>query len=162
MYRGGVQGAAQPTHQSHRAHRAGGGQDRESRRRQHSHATHTQRTTGQGSRHSTQGRHGRKNKRVHKSTFKCAMMVAWSTRGQTRRSHPTTPLAPLREDAPRHQPRQRPLFDAGGAGASRRYYPESKFDAGRGRRGFFPDKIKNKFSISLRKAGKEAWKWIRN
>lgn len=27
-----------------------------------------------------------------------AIIVAWSTRGQTTRSHPTTPLAPLRED----------------------------------------------------------------
>lgn len=40
----------------------------------------------------------RKNKRVHKSTSRCAIVVAWSTRGQTTRSHPTTPLAPLRED----------------------------------------------------------------
>lgn len=42
--------------------------------------------------------HRRKNKRVHKSTSRCAIVVAWSTRGQTTRSHPTTPLAPLRED----------------------------------------------------------------
>ena len=42
--------------------------------------------------------HKRKNKRVHKSTSRCAIVVAWSTRGQTTRSHPTTPLAPLRED----------------------------------------------------------------
>jgi hypothetical protein len=40
----------------------------------------------------------RKHKRVHKSTSRCAIVVAWSTRGQTTRSHPTTPLAPLRED----------------------------------------------------------------
>lgn len=40
----------------------------------------------------------RKHKRVHKSTLRCAIVVAWSTRGQTTRSHPTTPLAPLRED----------------------------------------------------------------
>lgn len=42
--------------------------------------------------------HRRKHKRVHKSTSRCAIVVAWSTRGQTTRSHPTTPLAPLRED----------------------------------------------------------------
>lgn len=42
--------------------------------------------------------HRRKNKRVHKSTSRCAIVVAWSTRGQTTRSHLTTPLAPLRED----------------------------------------------------------------
>lgn len=42
--------------------------------------------------------HRRKHKRVHKSTSRCAIVVAWSTRGQTIRSHPTTPLAPLRED----------------------------------------------------------------
>lgn len=143
-------------HQSYRTHttqhrgraeRAG----TETQAQKHSHATHS---TGTQPQHTGQER--RKIKSVHNRTSMYAMMIAWSTRGQTRRSHPTTPLAPLREDAPRHQPRQRPLFDAGGAGASRRYYPESKFDAGRGRPGFFPDKIKNKFSISLRKAGKEA------
>lgn len=42
--------------------------------------------------------HRRKHKRVHKSTSRCAIVVAWSTRGQTTRSYPTTPLAPLRED----------------------------------------------------------------
>jgi hypothetical protein len=42
--------------------------------------------------------HRRKHKRVHKSTSRCATVVAWSTRGQTTRPHPTTPLAPLRED----------------------------------------------------------------
>lgn len=42
--------------------------------------------------------HRRKHERVHKSTSRCAIVVAWSTRGQTTRSHPTTPLAPLRED----------------------------------------------------------------
>lgn len=42
--------------------------------------------------------HRRKHKRVHKSISRCAIVVAWSTRGQTTRSHPTTPLAPLRED----------------------------------------------------------------
>jgi hypothetical protein len=42
--------------------------------------------------------HRRKHKRVHKSTSRCAIVVAWSTRRQTTRSHPTTPLAPLRED----------------------------------------------------------------
>lgn len=42
--------------------------------------------------------HRRKHKRVHKSTSRCAIVVAWSTRGQTTRSHPATPLAPLRED----------------------------------------------------------------
>lgn len=42
--------------------------------------------------------HRRKHKRVHKSTSRCAIVVAWSTRGQTTRSHPITPLAPLRED----------------------------------------------------------------
>lgn len=42
--------------------------------------------------------HRRKHKRVHKSTSRCAIVVGWSTRGQTTRSHPTTPLAPLRED----------------------------------------------------------------
>ena len=42
--------------------------------------------------------HRRKHKRVHKSTSRCAIVVAWSTREQTTRSHPTTPLAPLRED----------------------------------------------------------------
>ena len=39
--------------------------------------------------------HRRKHKRVHKSTSRCAIVVAWSTRGQTTRSYPTTPLAPL-------------------------------------------------------------------
>lgn len=42
--------------------------------------------------------HRRKNKSVHNRTSRCAIVVAWSTRGQTTRSHPTTPLAPLRED----------------------------------------------------------------
>lgn len=42
--------------------------------------------------------HRRKHKRVHKSTSRCAIVVAWSTRGQTTRSPQTTPLAPLRED----------------------------------------------------------------
>ena len=42
--------------------------------------------------------HRRKNKSVHNRTSRCAIVVAWSTRGQTTRSHLTTPLAPLRED----------------------------------------------------------------
>lgn len=59
----------------------------------------TGRTTGQGGTapHRSTA-HRRKHKRVHKSTSRCAIVVAWSTRGQTTRSHPTTPLAPLRED----------------------------------------------------------------
>lgn len=87
-----------------RAGRAGG--------RTHSHTTATaprRRTTGRAGK--AQGApqdrgaaphrstaHRRKHKRVHKSTSRCAIVVAWSTRGQTTRSHPTTPLAPLRED----------------------------------------------------------------
>lgn len=52
-----------------------------------------------GAQHHTEAQHHRrKHKRVHKSTSRCAIVVAWSTRGQTARSHPTTPLAPLRED----------------------------------------------------------------
>jgi hypothetical protein len=52
-----------------------------------------------GAQHHTEAQHHRrKHKRVHKSTSRCAIVVAWSTRGQTTRSHPTTPLAPLRED----------------------------------------------------------------
>ena len=85
---------------------------RESRVRTHPHTTDTaprSHTTGRAGK--AQGTpqdrgtaphrstaHRRKNKRVHKSTSRCAIVVAWSTRGQTTRSHPTTPLAPLRED----------------------------------------------------------------
>lgn len=85
---------------------------RESRGRTHPHTTATalrRRTTGRAGK--AQGTpqdrgtaphrstaHRRKHKRVHKSTSRCAIVVAWSTRGQTTRSHPTTPLAPLRED----------------------------------------------------------------
>ena len=85
---------------------------RESRGRTHPHTTATaprSHTTGRAGK--AQGTpqdkgtaphrstaHRRKNKRVHKSTSRCAIVVAWSTRGQTTRSHPTTPLAPLRED----------------------------------------------------------------
>lgn len=90
-------------------------------------------------------------------------MIAWSTRGQTRRSHPTTPLAPLREDmAQGIKPMLCPLFDERGKREAARYYPGHETNAGRGRPGFFARKIKNKFCISLRKAGKEAYKWIRN
>lgn len=71
----------------------------------HPHTTDTaprRHTTGragkaQGAPHRSTA-HRRKHKRVHKSTSRCAIVVAWSTRGQTTRSHPTTPLAPLRED----------------------------------------------------------------
>lgn len=60
-------------------------------------------TTGQTHRSSAGRAHRsaarrRKNKSVHNRTSRCAIVVAWSTRGQTTRSHPTTPLAPLRED----------------------------------------------------------------
>lgn len=50
--------------------------------------------------HSTTQKHStqKKAQEIHKSTSRCAIVVAWSTRGQTTRSHPTTPLAPLRED----------------------------------------------------------------
>lgn len=162
VYKGRSARHTAPTHQSHRAHTTQH-RGRAERAGADSRATpQHNRLHSAGAPPQHTGRERRKIKSVHNRTFMCAMMIAWSTRGQTRRSRPTAPLAPLREDTPRHQPRQCPLFDAGGAGASRRYYPESKFDAGRGRPGFFPDKIKNKFSISLRKAGKEAWKWIRN
>ena len=43
---------------------------------------------------------------------------------------------------------------AGGARHRRRYYPDPKCNAGRGRRGFFADKIKKFLTISLRKAGR--------
>lgn len=85
---------------------------RESRGRTHPHTTATaprSHTTGRvgkaqgtpqdkGTAPHRSTAHRRKNKRVHKSTSRCAIVVAWSTRGQTTRSHPTTPLAPLRED----------------------------------------------------------------
>lgn len=72
----------------------------------HPHTTDTalrRRTTGragkaQGTPQDRGAARRRKHKRVHKSTSRCAIVVAWSTRGQTTRSHPTTPLAPLRED----------------------------------------------------------------
>lgn len=47
-----------------------------------------------------------------------------------------------------------PLLRAGGARHRRRYYPDPKCNAGRGRRGFFADKIKKILTISLRKAGR--------
>lgn len=47
-----------------------------------------------------------------------------------------------------------PLLRAGGARHRRRYYPDPKCNAGRGRRGFFADKIKKNLTISLRKAGR--------
>lgn len=47
-----------------------------------------------------------------------------------------------------------PLLRAGGARHRRRYYPDPKCNAGRGRRGFFADKIKKFLTISLRKAGR--------
>lgn len=90
-------GAHRSTHPQG-AGRAGG--------RTHPHTTATalhRRTTGragkaQGTPQDRGTAHRRKHKRVHKSTSRCAIVVAWSTRGQTTRSHPTTPLAPLRED----------------------------------------------------------------
>lgn len=76
--------------------------------RTHPHTTATalrRRTTGRAGTPQDRGTaphrstaHRRKHKRVHKSTSRCAIVVAWSTRGQTTRSRPTTPLAPLRED----------------------------------------------------------------
>lgn len=87
----GEQGQDAPTHHSHSTTQTHHRQGRQG----------TGHTTGQG--HSTTQKHRstahrRKHKRVHKSTSRCAIVVAWSTRGQTTRSHPTTPLAPLRED----------------------------------------------------------------
>lgn len=103
----------QEKHREHKAHRSAHPQ-RAGRAggRTNPHTTATaprRRTTGRAGK--TQGApqdrgtaphrstaHRRKHKRVHKSTSRCAIVVAWSTRGQTTRSHPTTPLAPLRED----------------------------------------------------------------
>ena len=67
----------------------------------HPHTTDTaprRHTTGRAGKAQGAPQDRRKHKRVHKSTSRCAIVVAWSTRGQTTRSHPTTPLAPLRED----------------------------------------------------------------
>ena len=86
----GEQGGAGRTHTPQPQHYAGAPQAGQARRRAH-HRT--------GAQHHTEAQHHRrKHKRVHKSTSRCAIVVAWSTRGQTTRSHPTTPLAPLRED----------------------------------------------------------------
>lgn len=153
VYKGRSARHTAPTHQSHRApttqHRG-----RAERAGADSRATpQHNRLHSAGAQPQHTGRERRKIKSVHNRTFMCAMMIAWSTRGQTRRSRPTAPLAPLREDTPRHQPRQCPLFDAGGAGASRRYYPESKFDAGRGKPDIFADETQKKFRISLRLPG---------
>lgn len=84
----GEQGQDAPTHHSHSATQTHHRQGRQG----------TGHTTGQTHRSSADRAHRRKHKRVHKSTSRCAIVVAWSTRGQTTRSHPTTPLAPLRED----------------------------------------------------------------
>lgn len=85
----GEQGHDAPTHHRHSTTQTHHRQGRQG----------TGRTTGQGGTapHRSTA-HRRKHKRVHKSTSRCAIVVAWSTRGQTTRSHPTTPLAPLRED----------------------------------------------------------------
>lgn len=88
----GKQGAGR-THTPQPQHYAGAPQAGQARRRAH-HRTRAQ--------HHTEAQHTeertREYTRVHKSTSRCAIVVAWSTRGQTTRSHPTTPLAPLRED----------------------------------------------------------------
>lgn len=84
----GEQGQDAPTHHSHSTTQTHHRQGRQG----------TGHTTGQTHRSSADRAHRRKHKRVHKSTSRCAIVVAWSTRGQTTRSHPTTPLAPLRED----------------------------------------------------------------
>lgn len=89
----GEQGAGR-THTPQPQHYADAPQAGQARHRAH-HRT--------GAQHNTEAQHRstahrRKHKRVHKSTSRCAIVVAWSTRGQTTRSHPTTPLAPLRED----------------------------------------------------------------
>lgn len=85
----GEQGAGR-THTPQPQHYADAPQAEQARHRAH------HRTGGTAPHRSTA--HRRKHKRVHKSTSRCAIVVAWSTRGQTTRSHPTTPLAPLRED----------------------------------------------------------------
>lgn len=81
--------------------------------------------------------------------------------------HTVTPdhstCSPQRGHGTRHQSLRCVLFCVqAGHGQCRRYYPDPESNAGRGRRGFFADKIQKNFTISLRKAGKEAWKWIRN
>lgn len=89
-HRGRESRGAGRTHTPQPQHYAGAPQAGQARRRAH-HRT--------GAQHHTEAQHHRrKHKRVHKSTSRCAIVVAWSTRGQTTRSHPTTPLAPLRED----------------------------------------------------------------
>lgn len=82
------------------------------------------------------------------------MMIAWSTRGQTRRSHPTTPLAPLSEDTPRHRPRQCPLFVAAEQGASRRYYRSIIRMRGEEGPAFTPIKLKNFLAFRYAKQGR--------
>ena len=85
----GEQGQDAPTHHSHSTTQPHHRQGRQG-------TGHTPQDRGTAPHRSTA--HRRKHKRVHKSTSRCAIVVAWSTRGQTTRSHPTTPLAPLRED----------------------------------------------------------------
>ena len=98
----------QEKHRGTGAHRSthpqGQGEQGQDAPTHHSHST-TQTHHRQGRAGKAQGTpqdrgtaHRRKHKRVHKSTSRCAIVVAWSTRGQTTRSHPTTPLAPFRED----------------------------------------------------------------
>lgn len=95
----------QEKHREHKAHRsahpqragrAGAGRTHAPQPQHHADAPQAGQAEHTAPRRSTA--HRRKNKRVHKSTSRCAIVVAWSTRGQTTRSHPTTPLAPLRED----------------------------------------------------------------
>lgn len=124
----------------------------------------TEHTTGQG--HSTTQKHSTQKKEQVRTQSDIEMCYSDSVEHKGT-DHTVTPnhstCSPQRGHGTRHQSLRCVLFCVqAGHGQCRRYYPDPKCNAGRGRRGFFADKIQKNFTISLRKAGKEAWKWIRN
>lgn len=135
-----------PTHHSHSTTQTHHGQGRQD----------TGRTTGQG--HSTTQKHSTQ-KKAQESTQEYIEVCYSSSVEHKGTDHTVTPnqLHLLPSERTWHkasEPALCPLLRAGGARHRRRYYPDPKCNAGRGRRGFFADKIKKFLTISLRKAGR--------
>lgn len=142
----GEQGQDAPTHHSHSTTQTHHRQGRQG----------TGHTTGQG--HSTTQKHSTQ-KKAQESTQEYIEVCYSSSVEHKGTDHTVTPnhstCSPQRGHGTRHQSLCCVLFCVqAGARHRRRYYPDPKCNAGRGRRGFFADKIKKFLTISLRKAGR--------
>ena len=108
--------------------------------------------------HSTTQKHSTQKKAQESTQEYIEVCYSSSVEHKGGRPHGhTQPLHLLPSERTWHkasEPTLCPLLRAGGARHRRRYYPDPKCNAQRGRRGFFADKIKKFLTISLRKAGR--------